>query len=209
MTVMDNHTDQDTAKGLVAEASRLESESADIHPNPLINLLPAKVEPVPEDHHATDLHHRVWLATAGIAAMLTGAGGAAVYDVLTPPAQVAQVTREVKATPLPTAKPVVTPSPSPAASPTPVATPAPTPAPSAATTVTAPAVTPTAEKPQTVTVTSKNGMWFRSTPTSVNNDNIIGWLPNGAQISVDEVGDFWWHGTYKGKTGYFASKHTQ
>jgi hypothetical protein len=34
-------------------------------------------------------------------------------------------------------------------------------------------------------------------------------MPDGAQISVDQTGDFWWHGTYKGKAGYFASTYTQ
>ncbi|HSH31295.1 MAG TPA: hypothetical protein VK963_01370, partial [Candidatus Saccharimonadales bacterium] len=74
---------------------------------------------------------------------------------------------------------------------------------------TAPLATPTASNPQTVTVRSKNGLWLRSTPNSSNRRNIIGWIPDGAQVSVDQTGDFWWHGTYAGTTGYFASKYTQ
>jgi len=37
----------------------------------------------------------------------------------------------------------------------------------------------------------------------------MGWMPKGATVSVDTTGDFWWHGTYKGQPGYFASKYTQ
>ena len=104
-------------------------------------------------------------------------------------------------------------------SPTPVVTPTPTPAPSppstapplpdAPTTVSVPAVAPTSDHPQTVTVQSKSGLWLRSTPDSSSRANIIGWIPNNAQVSVDKIGDFWWHGTYKGQAGYFASKYTQ
>jgi hypothetical protein len=70
-------------------------------------------------------------------------------------------------------------------------------------------VTPTTDHPQSVTITDASGLWLRSSPTSVNRSNIIGWMPKGAIVSVDQIGDFWWHGTYRGQAGYFASKYTQ
>ena len=112
-------------------------------------------------------------------------------------------------TPKPTVAPTPTPTPAPSPSPTPTpqATPAPTAIPSPQT-VTAPKETPTPEHPQDVTIKSPSGLWLRSTPTSVNKSNIIGWMPNGATIKVDGVGEFWWHGIYKGQSGYFASAYT-
>jgi len=112
------------------------------------------------------------------------------------------------ASPRPTPSASATPSPSPSPSPTPSPSPSPsaTPAPQ---TVTVPTVAPTSSHPQSVTITSKSGLWLRSSPTSVNQSNVIGWMPDGAQISVDSTGSFWWHGIYNGKAGYFASKYTQ
>ncbi len=119
--------------------------------------------------------------------------------------QAAEPVAQAPATPMPTA----TASPTPSVTPEPAA-PSPSPSlPPVPQEVTAPAVTPTADHPQAVTVTSKSGLWLRSTPNSSNKSNIIGWLPNGAQVSVDQIGDFWWHGTYGGKTGYFAVNYTR
>ena len=132
--------------------------------------------------------------------VLAGGGAAAIVFVLKRPAQVAVHTPTP--TPSPTPLPTPSPTPSPAPSPTPSATPA-------AQTITAPAQTPTADHPQAVTITDNSGLWLRSSPTSVNRSNIIGWMPKDAQVSVDSTGDFWWHGTYKGTAGYFASKYTQ
>lgn len=68
----------------------------------------------------------------------------------------------------------------------------------------------TATSTSEVTVKAAKGIWFRSSPTSDTKSNIIGWIPNGGKISVDSRADsFWWHGTYKGKVGYFAQKYTQ
>ncbi len=109
---------------------------------------------------------------------------------------------------VPKTDPPPLPSPAPAATVTP---PAPVVAPpvSAPQTISAPAVTPTADHPQNVTVQSKSGLWLRSTPDSSSRSNIISWMPNGATVSVDKIGDFWWHGSYNGTAGYFASSYTQ
>jgi hypothetical protein len=107
-------------------------------------------------------------------------------------------------TPAPTPTPLATLTPTPKAS----STPSPIPSPTPALAVTVPTVAPTTDHPQTSVVTSSSGLWLRSSPTSVNRDNIIGWMPKGAEVSVDSIGDFWWHGTYKGQAGYFASKYT-
>jgi hypothetical protein len=110
--------------------------------------------------------------------------------------------------PSPKKDPITLPAPSPGPSPaTPTATPPPTI--STPETVSAPAIAPTTERPQSVTIQSKSGLWLRSSPDSSNRNNIISWIPNGAVVSVDQVGDFWWHGSYKGTSGYFASKYTQ
>lgn len=89
---------------------------------------------------------------------------------------------------------------------TPAETPTPTPTPQ---TVATPAATPSTGTPQTVTVQADHGLWLRSSPDSSNRSNIISWMPTNAQISVDQTGDFWWHGTYNGTPGYFASKYTK
>jgi hypothetical protein len=143
------------------------------------------------------------LLVAG-AVLVVGAGVAAGgYALLSRrPAPVAVAT--------PTPSPTRTPSPTPPPTATPSSTPLPTPTPPPPPqTVTAPAATPTADHPQAVKITSSSGLWLRSSPTSVNRGNIIGWMPNGATISVDSVGDFWWHGVYRGQPGYFAVKYTQ
>jgi hypothetical protein len=162
------------------------------------NLLLVRAKPVPGPR-------RVWPVAAVAIGVLAIASGAGTFVFLQgQPARVAVTTPRPSATPTPKPTPTPTPSatPTPTPSPTPVATPVPE-------TVTAPAVTPTAEHPQAVKITSKSGLWLRSSPTSVNRSNIIGWMPNGATINVDNVGDFWWHGTYKGQAGYFAVKFTQ
>jgi hypothetical protein len=100
-------------------------------------------------------------------------------------------------TPLPTVTPTLTPAP---------VTPPPTPPAPAA--VTVPATTPTVAHPQSVIVKSPSGLWLRSSPDSSGRQNIIGWMPNGAGISVDQEGSFWWHGTYRGQAGYFAISYT-
>jgi hypothetical protein len=105
--------------------------------------------------------------------------------------------------------PTATPKPATTAKPTPNPTHAPSPTATPQLTVSAPAQTPTASHPQSVTITSKSGEWLRSSPSSASRSNIITWMPYGAQISVDSVGDFWWHGTYNGQPGYFASSYTQ
>jgi hypothetical protein len=117
-----------------------------------------------------------------------------------------------KSAPVAVSTPSPTPSPSPSAtpSPTPSLTPSPTPAatPTPALALTVPSVAPTTSQPQSSVVTSPTGLWLRSSPTSVNKSNIIGWMPKGATVSVDSIGDFWWHGVYNGQAGYFASKYT-
>lgn len=94
-------------------------------------------------------------------------------------------------------------------SPPPKTVPAPPPPVPAAQTVTAPAITPTVDRPQTVIVQSNSGLWLRSTPDSSSRSNIVGWMPKGATVLVDQVGGFWWHGAYKSTAGYFASDYTQ
>jgi hypothetical protein len=74
--------------------------------------------------------------------------------------------------------------------------------------VTAPTVAPTVDHPQAVIVKSPSGLWLRSSPDSSSRNNIIGWMRNGATVSVDATGDFWWHGTYAGQAGYFAVSYT-
>jgi hypothetical protein len=136
-----------------------------------------------------------------VSTVLVLSGVTAAFVVLRPkPAPVAVTTPS----PTPSPTPSVTPSPTPSA--TPVPTPVPTPAPALALTV--PTVAPTSSHPQSSVVTSSSGLWLRSSPTSVNKSNIIGWMPKGSTVSVDSIGDFWWHGAYKGQAGYFASKYT-
>ena len=183
---------------------------------PLMNLLTGSKEPVAVVAAAVSplpnqpppvagaIKQRHWALPIVIVGLLTlVAGVATVYGV----------SSGRKAAPkVAVATPTLAPSPS--ATPSPVATPTPSAAPSPAAvaapeTVTAPAVAPTQDHPQSVTVQAPNGVWLRSSPSSVNQKNVISWIPRGGVVSVDSVGDFWWHGTYNGKTGYFASKYTR
>lgn len=204
-----------------AEAEKALAERDPNHRVPAINLLSrpeaTDIEPVPTPIPALadrerppkvrTSHRKLVVSLLGLVAVVLGAGGAAAYDSLAPGPLV-----QLRVFPTPAPKPSATPTPSATTSPIPSATSTPTPTPTPTTapqTITALTTTPTKENPQTVTVTSKSGVWLRSSPTSVNQSNVIGWIPNGAQVSVDQTGDFWWHGTYKGQSGYFASKYTQ
>jgi len=131
--------------------------------------------------------------------VLLGGGGAAAFIYLRP-----SDSSVATATPTPSATPTATPTPTP----TPTVTPSPTPAPAPAE-VTAPAAAHTVEHPQAVQVTAPSGLWLRSSPDSSNQKNVIGWMAKGSTVSVDATGDFWWHGTYKGKAGYFAVNYTK
>lgn len=175
---------------------------------PILNLLkpndvlePGVAKPNPPLPTETVHKHKLWPAVTAVTLALAGLGGVAYMwyanNRETPP--VAQVS------PTPSPSPTSTPTPTPTPSSTVSPTPSPTPAPQA---VTAPVVAPTTDNPQTVTVTAKSGLWLRSTPNSSSKRNIIGWMAQGSQVSVDQVGDFWWHGTYKGKSGYFAVNYT-
>jgi hypothetical protein len=139
---------------------------------------------------------------AGIVVVLLGLGGTYWFVSLKIPKRVAKLSATPTATPSPV--PTVTPSPTPV--PTPTVTPTPPPV---SMSVTAPAAAPTASHPQSVTVKTPSGLWLRSSPDSSNKSNIIGWIPNGGEVSVDSVGDFWWHGIYSGKSGYFAVSYTK
>jgi hypothetical protein len=145
------------------------------------------------------------LAIAAALVVVSGGGAGAYYMLKNQPAPESGL---VAATATPTVAPTASPTPAVTPAPTAAPTPAPTPAP-APQEVTAPAVAPTADHPQMVPVTSSSGLWLRSSPSSASKKNIIGWLPKGAQVSVDSVGSFWWHGTYNGKTGYFAVNYTK
>jgi hypothetical protein len=171
---------------------------------PLLNLVfPVSPPLVPEAVVAKAAgKFPVWPVAVGAVVLLVGAGGGYYWVFMRHPAQPVAV-----ATPTPTPSPSASATPTPTPSPTPTPTPSPTPTPQL--TIQAPTTTPTADHPQSLRVTSNSGLWLRSSPTSVNRSNIIGWMPNGATVSVDQVGDFWWHGTYKGQAGYFASKYTQ
>lgn len=146
--------------------------------------------------------NKIWLVSAVVALLVLGVGGYLMYVQFNIKPQVAAITPSSSMTPSPT--PTASPSP------TPTVTPSPTPAPiPAAANVTAPAAVPTSDHPQAVTVKSRSGLWLRSSGNSSSKNNIIGWIPYGGSVSVDAVGEFWWHGTYRGKTGYFASNYTQ
>ncbi|GAC1371346.1 MAG: hypothetical protein NVSMB39_5030 [Candidatus Saccharimonadales bacterium] len=175
---------------------------------------PAVVLLHPDEHLPAPVpakgHKFVLLAVSvGIFLMLSG-GGAAAYFALRPAASVivpALATPTPPRTPIPS--PFASPSPTVSPSPTPVPTLSPSPTPSSVLGVTAPTAPPSADNPQMVTVTNSAGLWLRSTPNSQNKSNIIAWMPKGAQVSVDQTGDFWWHGAYQGKTGYFAVSYTK
>ena len=137
-----------------------------------------------------------------VALVLFFSGSAAAYYVRSN--NLASRSVIAKAQPSPVGSPLASalpPTPTPAvATATPVLAPA---------TVTAPTTLPTIEHPQNVSVTSRSGLWLRSTPTSINQKNVISWMPYNGAVSVDTVGDFWWHGTYLGKSGYFAVNYTK
>lgn len=174
-----------------------------VEPPIVVALAPDGPDPetaVPPQAETKPRHIALWWVGVTIVVVLLA--GASVYML----ASKHQATPKQVSTPRPTPSATPSPTPSPAPSPSPSATPVPTPVPQ---TVTVPTVAPTASHPQVVTITSKSGLWLRSSPTSVNQSNVIDWMPDGAQISVDSTGSFWWHGTYNGKTGYFASKYTQ
>lgn len=154
---------------------------------------PIAAAPIPPIPKSTPGRKKAYSAAVAIAALLILAGGG--YYLYT----------GVRPEPAPDQASLPAPTPAEPEKPaTPPAAPAPAPE-----TVTAPTVAPSADNPQTVTVKAERGLWLRSSPDSSNQSNVIGWIPNGGQVSVDSTGDFWWHGTYKGKTGYFASKYTQ
>jgi hypothetical protein len=193
-----------------SEGERVDWKADGSTPPPKLNLLndktptpPPPAQPVATPPSVAPQRRRNMWVPVLVVILLLG-GGAAGYVVLfkKPPEQPV-----AKTTPTPT--PLSTPTPTPTPSPTPSPTATPTPTPTPAQTVTAPTQTPTKEHPQAVKITSKSGLWLRSSATSINRDNIIGWMPDGATISVDAVGDFWWHGVYKGQAGYFASKYTE
>lgn len=201
----------DVDEKAAVDADKAVAERDPNHLVPKMNLLdrpePADRPVVPHEPVKLKPHSRkAAVVVLGLAALALGAGGAAAYDSVTPGPIIA------RATPMPTAAatstPTATPSSTPSATPKPTTAPSPTPT-QAPAEVTAPTVTPTKDNPQEVTVTSKSGIWLRSSPSSINRSNIIGWIPSGATVSVDEVGDFWWHGTYKGRPGYFAVKYTK
>jgi hypothetical protein len=171
---------------------------------PELNLLkdmPPKVPVVVAQPEAPTHGRRQFLLVAIGGVVMAVIVGATVYLTLH---------KQPTKAPAPTPRPVVSSTPSPTPSPTPTPSPSPTPSPTATPglAVTQPTVTPTSGHPQVSIVTSPSGLWLRSSATSVNRSNIIGWMPKGAKVSVDAVGDFWWHGTYDGHTGYFASKYT-
>lgn len=176
---------------------------------PTLNLLQSRgEEPLAAPTSAADAavaqkpKRKLWpvAIAAAVAVAALGGGGYYLYAKNSSNSQVAV------ATPAPT--PTQAPSPTPTATPSPTPSPTPVPIP-AAVNVTAPAAVPTADHPQAVTVKSRSGLWLRSSANSSNKSNIIGWIPYGGTVSVDAVGAFWWHGTYGGKTGYFASNYTQ
>ncbi len=179
----------------------------------------------PDEHfpvQASTTHgHRLvlLLITAGVLMVLSGGGAAAYFSFRPAPAAVTQTpTATPTPTPVASATPEPTPEPTPTPLPTgsvpygPTSTPAPTPKMAgvlSASDVTAPEVTPSATDPQILTVQNKSGLWLRSTADSSNRGNIVAWVPNGSQMSVDSIGDFWGHGTYNGKFGYFAVSYTK
>jgi hypothetical protein len=159
-------------------------------------------------------HKLVLLIVSTAIFLMVSGGGAAIYFKLQPaPAVVSVATASPVPTPTPAPTDDPTPSPLPTGSipyntPTPTPTPPPTPVPATAD-VSAPAAAPSAAHPQSVTVTNPSGLWLRSSPDSSKRSNIITWMPNGAKVSVNGIGSFWWHGTYDGKTGYFAVSYTK
>jgi hypothetical protein len=143
---------------------------------------------------------------AGVTAVIVVLAAAMTYILLSKHNSVVSLSPTPRSTPSATSTPSPSPTPSLSPSPSPTPTPSATPVPQ---TVTVPTVAPSSSHPQQVTITSKSGLWLRNSPTSVNQSNVIDWMPDGAQVSVDAIGSFWWHGTYQGKAGYFASKYTQ
>lgn len=193
-----------------AETAAYLKERDQLRKSPMINLLkideeePVQAALAPQEPVATPpaapKQSKTLLITAIIITITVIASASAYFFIMSSrkPSVV------VNSSPAPTITP--TPSETPTTSPTPEVTPI---SESAPATVTVPTITPTSDHPQMVTVQAKSGLWLRSSPTSINQKNVIGWMPNNAQVSVDQIGDFWWHGTYAGNTGYFASKYTQ
>lgn len=193
-----------------AEAAAYLKEGDQLRKSPMINLLkideeePVQAALAPQEPVATPpaalKQSKTLLITAMIITITVIASASAYFFIMSSrkPSVV------INSSPAPTITP--TPTETPTTSPIPEVTPIPESAPA---TVTVPTVTPTSDHPQMVTVQAKSGLWLRSSPTSINQKNVIGWMPNNAQVSVDQIGDFWWHGTYAGNTGYFASKYTQ
>lgn len=169
------------------------------------NLLPAVAQvpevpkPAPDQAPKKSSVPLALVVAAILVLAISGTGGYLIISGHKTPKPVARVTPKPKSTPAP-APPTPTPPP-------PVVTPPPVIA--AAQTVSVPTVAPTSDHPQAVTVQSKSGLWLRSSPDSSSRANIISWMPNNATVSVDQIGDFWWHGTFNGTIGYFASKYTQ
>ena len=195
----------------VDPATAPKQHPVELAPAPVLNLLApnslsvAKAETVVATAEAvpkTTFKKKLGLAVLGLVLLMGGGGAAAAFYM-------ASKNNAVPVAVRPTASPVSTLAPSPSTSPAPTPTPTPSPAPTPAqTTVSAPVVQPTVEHPQFVTVKSKSGLWLRSSPDSSTQKNVIGWMPYNGQVSVDTVGNFWWHGTYAGKPGYFAVSYT-
>ena len=205
-----------SAQGPVSETSTASDEAS----GKLVLLHPDEHFPV--EAPATHGHRLVLLLiTAGVLMVLSGGGAAAYFSFRPAPAAVTE-TPTVTPTPTPSPSESATPEPTPEPTPTPLptgsvpygSTPTPAPTPKmagvlSASDVPAPEVTPSASDPQIVTVQNKSGLWLRSTADSSSKNNIVAWVPNGAQMSVDSLGDFWGHGTYNGKSGYFAVSYTK
>lgn len=165
---------------------------------PVLNLLrdiPLKPIAVVPPASVASSGRKLLFAIIGGIVFLALVGGGAFLVLPKKPAPVVIVTA-----------PSLRPVPGASATPSPTVTPSPTATPALA--VTQPTVAPTAGHPQSSTVTSTSGLWLRSSATSIDQSNIIGWMPKGAVVSVDSIGPFWWHGTYNGRSGYFASKYT-
>lgn len=164
------------------------------------NALPGEaVAAVPAALGAPNKRNTCGPLIAGICIVLLAGGGATASYMISK--NTAHKPVVLKAAPSATATPAATPQPTPETTPTPSQVPS-------QVTVTAPAAAPTVAHPQAVTVKSRSGLWLRSTPNSSDQKNVIGWIPFNGVVSVDAVGDFWWHGTFSGKSGYFAVNYT-
>ena len=188
----------------LAETGPIAMQRDNVHRLASINLLTSRSEPAAGAAEQVvakpkSARHKLALMAALVVVVLAaGTGG---YFWLSKGSN--KQSTQVTVIPAPTATVVPSPTPVPA-TPTPLPTPTPVPE-----SVTAPAAVPTASHPQAVTVKSPTGLWLRSAPDSSKRTNIIGWIPNGGVVSVDNVGNFWWHGSYAGKAGYFAVNYTK